>query len=346
MEHIRTSSKIRFNNMQATGLSQNIKLGAILALVAFFIHSSNDTITKLISTQGGILDNAVAMQPFQLILITNICANITYFIIAMGRGGLSALVIKRASVKIILLRAVLSILLGFVVIFSFKTFSMTQVYTMIFATPLLVTVLSVLFLGEKVRWRRWTATTIGFIGVLIAVRPSHTLLLNPIELFPLLIAVLSAIVLIITMKAIAVERSITVAYWNSLFMIVILAVPVILTWQSISSLQLLLSIISGILGGTAFFLILEANRFMPASQFAPLQYSQFIWGLVLDWQVFGILPKDIYVYIGAAIIIGSGIYTMERKRKVRIERFKPRSRKRLWLYKKNLSKKATRHDID
>ncbi len=332
--------------MHKQKISQNIKLGAILALLAFFIHSSNDTITKLVSSEGGVLNNIAGIKPFQLLLITNICANITYLIIAMGRGGFSALVIKRASVKIILLRAVLSVFLGFVVIFSFKTFAMTQVYTMIFATPLLVTVLSVFFLGETVRWRRWTATTVGFIGVLIAVRPSHTLLLNPIELFPLLIALLSAIVLIITMKAIAVERSITVAYWNSLFIVLILILPVILTWQPISSLQLFLAIISGILGGSAFFIMLEANRFMPASQFAPLQYSQFIWGLILDWRVFGILPKDIYVYIGAAIIIASGIYTMERKRKVRKERFKPRSRKRLWLYKKHLSKKAARHDIN
>lgn len=331
--------------MQAKKLSQNVKLGAILALFAFFIYSCNDSITKLVSSEGGVLGNIAGIKPFQLLLITNICANITYLIIAMGRGGFPALALKRASIKIILLRAVLSVFLGFVVIFSFKTFAMTQVYTMIFATPLLVTVLSVFFLGETVRWRRWTATTIGFIGVLIAVRPSHTLLLNPIELFPLLIALLSAIVLIITMKAVAVERSITVAFWNSLFIVSILILPVILTWSSMSKLQFLLAIVSGIIGGIAFFIVLEANRFMPASQFAPLQYSQFVWGLILDWQVFGILPKDIYVYIGAVIIIGSGIYTMERKRKLRKERFNPRSRKRLWLYKQHLSKKAARYNL-
>ncbi len=106
-----------------------------------------------------------------------------------------------------------------------------------------------------------------------------------------------------------------------------------------------LCLVSGVLGGTAFFLVLEANRFMPACQYAPLQYSQFLWGMLLDWQVFGVLPKDKYVYIGAAIIIISGIYTMERKRKVRLERFNPRSRRRLWLYKRHLSLKAKKQKI-
>lgn len=314
--------------------SQNVKIGSIIALLSFLIYSINDLLLKVVTTDGGLMHNVHGMQAMQVIFVTGSFALIPFILIALTRGGIETLKLKRAGIRLVLLRAFLGLINSIVVILSFKYFPMTQVYTMIFATPLLVTILSIPFLGEKVGWRRWTATIIGFIGVIIAVRPSSDLLQHPIQLAPLLIAVISSMAMIVTRRALAVERTVTIAVWNNIFIISFLIIPMFFLWKDMSKAQFIGCAISGFLGGIAVYLSMESNRFMPASQVAPFQYTQFIWGLLLDWQIFKKTPDSPWVYVGAAVIILSGVYTMFRARKVRRLRFKPRARRRLWLSKK------------
>ncbi len=322
------------------------KLGALLALMAFFIFSSNDSLLKIVTSKDGFLNNDNGLGAIQVIFITAIFGLIPYTCIALSRGGVYVLKLKRANFRLVFMRSIIGLLVAITVILSFKLFPMTQVYTFIFATPLLVTVFSIPFLGEKVGWRRWTATLLGFIGVLVAMRPSQELFLDPIQLLPILIPIFASIAMIVTRRALAVERSVTISVWNNLFLILFVFIPTIIMWQPMSIAQFLGCAFSGILGGTAAYISMESNRFMPASQVAPFQYTQFFWGLLLDWRIFKKIPENSWnyqgfnnwVYVGATILIFSGVYTMVRTQKVRRLRFKPRARRRLWISQKQKRK--------
>ncbi len=332
--------------MSNPNIVHNPKLGALLAIIAFFIFSSNDSLLKVVTSQGGLLSNANGLNAIQVICVTAIFALIPYTLIALSRGGVQVLKLKRASIQIILLRTFFGLCNSVAVIASFSLFPMTQVYTFIFATPLLVTVLSIPFLGEKIGWRRWSATILGFIGVLVAMRPSREMFLEPLQLLPLLIPIFSSIIMIITRRALAVERSATISVWNNLFLIICVSVPAMFLWQPMSMSQFFGCAFSGILGGIAAYISMESNRFMPASQVAPFQYTQFFWGVLLDWRLFKKIPENSWsyqgfnnwVYMGALILIFSGVYTMFRAQKVRRLRFKPRARRRLWISKSRKKK--------
>lgn len=332
--------------MTNPNITYNPKLGAVLALMAFLIFSSNDSLLKIVTSSGGLLNNDNGLNAVQVICITALFGLIPYTLIALSRGGVHVLKLKRANFRLVFLRSLFSLLNAAVVIASFSLFPMTQVYTFIFATPLLVTILSIPFLGEQVGWRRWSATVLGFIGVLVAMRPSQDLFLDPLQLLPLLIPLFSSIIMIITRRALAVERSATISVWNNLFLILFVAVPSFILWQPMSLAQFIGCASSGILGGIAAYISMESNRFMPASQVAPFQYTQFFWGLLLDWRLFKKIPENNWsyqgfnnwVYIGAMILIFSGVYTMFRTQKVRRLRFKPRARRRLWLSRKQKRK--------
>ncbi|MFV0431937.1 MAG: DMT family transporter [Alphaproteobacteria bacterium] len=321
--------------MQHSSHSHHIKIGTILALVSFFIFSSNDLLLKLITLDGGLMHNEKGANILQVMLATSFFALIPYTMIALFKWGPSAFKLQRASIKLVVLRAFFSFFNSLVVIFSFKHLPMTQVYVMIFATPLLVTILSIPFLGEKVGWRRWSATIIGFIGVVIAFRPSLAMFQDPIQLAPLSIAFFASMAIIVTKKALVIERTVTIAIWNNIFLIMYLIIPVFFVWQQMSMIQFTSCAISGFIGGTAAYLFIEANRFMPASQIAPFQYTQFLWGVLIDWRIFKKAPDSLWVYVGAIIIIFSGTYTMFRNRRLRRIRFKPRSRRYLWSRQKS-----------
>lgn len=324
----------------------NPKLGAFLALMAFLIFSSNDSLLKIVTSQDGFMNNSNGLGAIQVIFVTAIFGLIPYTLIALSRGGVQVLRLKRANFRLVFLRSVIGLSTSITVILSFKLFPMTQVYTFIFATPLLVTILSIPFLGEQVGWRRWSATILGFMGVLVAMRPSKALFLDPIQLLPILIPIFASIAMVITRRALAVERSATISVWNNIFLIFFVTLPALFLWQPMSMAQFIGCASSGILGGIAAYISMESNRFMPASQVAPFQYTQFFWGLLLDWRLFKKIPENSWsyqgfnnwVYIGAGVLIFSGIYTMFRTQKVRRLRFKPRARRRLWLSRKQKRK--------
>ncbi len=332
-------SEIRVKNPTMYKLQSMTKNKTILSIVisffAFFVFSINDMLSKIITNDNVVpwlsFDNV--MQPLQLLFLTTASTLVCYVSIAKIRGGLHVLKIRRASITIIVTRTLVNLCNSFIVILSFRSFPMVQVYAMIFATPIVITVLSVLILKEEVGWRRWSATVLGFIGVLIALNPSVEILKDPIQLLPLLIALFGGLNIIIAKKAMQRERSIAIIFWNSLITLFILLAPTVIFWQTISFLQIVIALFAGFLVATAAFSIMIANNNMPASSIAPIQYSQFVWGALIDWQVFKNPPPGANTYFGVFVIILSSFYTMIRMNKIK--------RQRRWVrVKKFINKKS------
>jgi drug/metabolite transporter (DMT)-like permease len=180
-----------------------------------------------------------------------------------------------------------------------------------FVAPLFVTALSIMFLREKVGIRRWLATLAGLIGVLIVVRPG-TAAFNIASVLPIISALTWAATLVMTRMIAGADRAITTMAFSALVGFCVLSAMVPVVWVTPSWPQILLGICIGVASTTGQWMVVMAFRFADASVLAPFSYSQLVWVTVLGFLVFTEVP-DLWTFIGAAIIIGSGIYTAHRE---------------------------------
>lgn len=199
-----------------------------------------------------------------------------------------------------------------------------------FAAPLFVTALAIPLLGEVVRWRRWAATIVGFVGVLVMVQPQAlwgdgASADMPIDgaLLGLTATFLYAVVIIVMRRLSSTESSATIVLWFSLGCTIATGVVVPFHWVTPATLlDAGLFVAIGMLGGVAQMLITDAYRWAPASLVSPLDYTGMLWATLLGFLVFDQLPSS-PVLLGAAIVIASGLYTLHRERVLGLSRSRP-----------------------
>lgn len=187
-----------------------------------------------------------------------------------------------------------------------------------FIAPLFVTALSIFFLGEKVGLRRWAATLVGLIGVMIVVRPG-TAAFHPASILPILSALGWACTLVLTRKMSGADGVVTTMAYSALVGFVVLSVAVPFYWVTPTWQQVAIGACIGIAATTGHWIVVLAFRYADASVLAPFSYSQLVWVTLLGFLMFGEVP-DIWTVGGAAIIIGSGLYTAHRERIRRAQR--------------------------
>jgi drug/metabolite transporter (DMT)-like permease len=181
-----------------------------------------------------------------------------------------------------------------------------------FVAPIFVTALSMMFLGEKVGVRRWLATIVGLFGVMIIVRPGSSAF-DPAALFPVVSAFGWACTLIMTRMISGKDRAITTMVYSSLVGLCILTAMVPLFWVTPSWREIVLGVAVGIASTTGQWIVVLAFRYADASVLAPFSYGQLVWATILGFLIFGDIP-DFWTIVGAAVIIGSGLYTAHRER--------------------------------
>ncbi|SDH91031.1 Permease of the drug/metabolite transporter (DMT) superfamily [Bradyrhizobium lablabi] len=181
-----------------------------------------------------------------------------------------------------------------------------------FVAPLLVTALSIVFLGESVGLRRWIATGVGLIGVIIILRPG-TGAFHPAAFFPLVSALCWACTLIITRMMSGTERAITVMAYSSMVGLVLLSGLVSSVWVTPTWHDIAFGIFIGVASTLGQWIVVLAFRYADASVLAPFSYTQLLWVSILGFLVFGEVP-DVWTVTGAAFIVASGLYTAHRER--------------------------------
>lgn len=181
-----------------------------------------------------------------------------------------------------------------------------------FVAPLFVTALSIIFLSEKVGLRRWIATAVGLIGVLIILRPG-TGAFHPAAFFPLVSALAWACTLIITRMMSGTERAMTVMAYSSIVGLCILSALVPFVWVTPTWHDIAFGILIGIASTAGQWIVVLAFRYADASVLAPFSYTQLLWVSILGFFIFGEVP-DAYTITGAAFIVASGLYTAHRER--------------------------------
>jgi drug/metabolite transporter (DMT)-like permease len=181
-----------------------------------------------------------------------------------------------------------------------------------FVAPLFVTALSIVFLGEKVGMRRWIATAVGLVGVLIILRPG-TGAFHPAAFFPLVSALAWACTLIMTRMMSGTERAITTMTYSSIAGLVILSALVPFVWVTPTWHDIAFGVLIGVASTAGQWIVVLAFRYADASVLAPFSYTQLLWVSFLGFMVFGEVP-DAYTVTGAAFIVASGLYTAHRER--------------------------------
>jgi drug/metabolite transporter (DMT)-like permease len=282
-------------------------LYSIYAMVlAVFMFALMDTVMKLLSQRYP------AIQVAALRSLTSLPLIAVYVGVKVGYGD-----IFRIRWPLHILRAVLGIAMLSFFAFGIRKLSLAEAYTIFFIAPAIITALSVWFLKERVDLARWIAIGVGLCGVLVVLRPSGAGFLTIGGLAVLGAAAMYAVSAITVGILARTDRSEHMVFWLMLMMSIgagLLAAP---GWvgMRVGDIPLLLGLaLSGFIGQLA---ITEAFARGDASSVAPFEYTALAWAVGLDWLLWQTLP-DGWTVVGAAIIIGSGMYLI-RHEKVHVE---------------------------
>ena len=189
---------------------------------------------------------------------------------------------------------------------------MAQVYSILFAAPLLVTVLSVPLLGERVGRHRWAAVVAGLCGVLVVLRPG-TAPLGLGHLAALMGAGATALSAIAVRKLGRSERTVILLLWPMIGNFLLTGASLGFAYRPMLAGDLALTGVIAVLGLAAGFLLILAYQAGEAANVAPMQYSQMLWAIGYGWLLFDERP-DAMTLLGSGLIIGSGLYILMRER--------------------------------
>src|SRR5436305_10095819 len=208
-----------------------------------------------------------------------------------------------------------------------------DVTTITFASPLITVALSAWILKERVRVYRWTAVGIGFIGVIVMLWPHldvarYTTATNATATLGAVLALLSAFTnagsVVQTRRLTDTETTSSIVLYFSLFCALggLLTLPFGWIMPSLPQMGALIGL--GVFGGLSHILLTESYRYAPASLVAPLDYTALLWAFIIGYWFFGELPTAT-VYVGSAIVAGSGLYVIWRERQLGLERARARA---------------------
>ena len=193
---------------------------------------------------------------------------------------------------------------------------LTVTASIFFTVPILIAMMGAPLLGERLDARRWAAILVGFAGVLVIVRPGSDAF-HPAMLLSMANAVLYALFNLMTRKLAAYDSPETIQFLPALVASALLAPFALAAWQAPQGwFEWALLCLMGVFGGTGHYLLAVAHRYAPASTLAPFLYQQILYMALFGYLVFGSVP-DKAVWVGAAIVIASGLYLFARERRGR-----------------------------
>ncbi len=260
---------------------------------------------------AGLKQLSAHYSPFQVASLRGAASLPLVLVWALATAGVAPLIRVRWSLH--LLRGVLGVAMMAAFVYAVARLPLSTTYSIFFVAPLLITAMSVPFLGEKVGPRRWIAIAIGLVGVLVLLRPTGEGLISVSAVMVLLAAVMYAISAITVRILARTDSTQSMMVWLMAMIAAGAGVLALPDWTPIRDSDWWLIAGVGIAGALGQYAITEAFRLGEASLIAPLEYTALVWGVLLDLTLWGVLP-DAITWVGAAIIVASGLYLLRRER--------------------------------
>ena len=294
-------------------------VGVAFNLTALSVFVVQDVIMKLLSDrypvwQFGVLRSVVAVSAIAMVLVLS--------------GHIHAFRPRR--VGLIVVRGLLTFCGYTCYYLAIAAMPLADAVSIMFSAPLIVTALSVPLLGERVGPRRWSAVIVGFIGVLLMVRPGFQTV-QPATFLAVAGAVTYAFGVIITRRIGAVNSGATLAMYQLLVfglasgagsVILLLLGPqaavdpsyafLTLPWVVPSWFHLGLMVLTGLVSAVGHYCLAQAYRLAPPSLVGVFEYTYFVWVVIVGYVIWGDVPSTTTL-VGVAIVIGSGVYVLRRE---------------------------------
>lgn len=231
---------------------------------------------------------------------------IPIFFLVWYYGGWQAL--QPGNLRGSILRGTMALATSLFVVLSFVYLPLADALAIIFVSPILLTALSAPFLNEAVDPRRWLAVLIGFVGVLLMVKPGQEGV-HYFLVFPIIAAFLSAGRDLVTRYLRTADNSLSLLFVSMLISFLGGTVSIVFGTQMPTLSEWFLFILAGILNSLAHLLIIQALMLAPAGTVASFRYLSLIWAAFLGYIVWGDIP-DNFKISGAILVVGAGLYVL------------------------------------
>jgi drug/metabolite transporter (DMT)-like permease len=273
---------------------------AFYALCAFAIYATHDVFVKILGAD---------YSSFQIV----------FFNVLFGMPLVTLIMMQDARPGTLLpvhpiwsaIRTVATMLTGLLAFYAFSVLPLAQVYSILFAMPLIITVLAIPILGEKVGFHRWMAVIVGLIGVLVVLRPDDVQL-ELGHLAALGAAFSGATASVIVRKIGQEERLVVLMIYPMIVTFFVMAIVLQFNYVPMPLEDMRISFLIALLGVIGTLFVIASYRLGEAAIVAPMQYSQIIWASVFGYVLFDEQMNSSAV-IGTAIIIASGLYIVLRE---------------------------------
>jgi len=273
-----------------------------MALCGFAAYSMHDAIVKYLNDY----------HTFQIIFFAMLFSYVPFSVARIIAG--KQLSVRPQHPKLASIRALLHVGALCLAFSAFSTLPLVEAYVLLFCTPLIISVLAIIFLGETIALVRWVLIILGMAGIFIVLRPSlETVQLG--HLMALGAAFCSAGSAVISRKIGGSENMAAMILFPMLTTISVSGAALYFIYQPMPLADLSLMFLVGALGLLGQFCVLSGFRLAPATFIGPMQYSQIIWAILFGYLFFN-EAVDKWVVIGSLITVASGIAMIWRERQV------------------------------
>ncbi len=290
---------------QPASASTNTSLRAILLVVATVLGFAMMNGVNKYLTQDFLVPQVVWARFF--------FANITILLFAAMRPGGWTGLFRTRRPGLQAFRSILMIASTLMFVGALSVLPLAEVEAISFAGPLFVVALSAPLLKERVPASLWVAVVLGFIGVLIIIRPGFGVMSWAAAL-PLCVALLYAAFQIATRRLGGADPQLTSLFYSGLLGLVLTTAFAPFIWRWPDTQGWFLMAASGFLGAASHFMLIKALELAPASLLQPFTYVQLVGAVIIGYVVFGNAP-DLWTWIGGLVIVGSGLYVVLRQRR-------------------------------
>jgi len=285
-------------------IRQNTTSGILLILVAMTLVPMMDGIAKVLSARYPVMEIVWARYFFHLLFLLPV---------VFAKYTVRDLLPEKPILQVI--RGGLLLASTGLFFAALAVMPLADALALVFISPLVVTALSPLLLGESVGRRRWAAVVVGFVGALIIIRPGVTDIGSG-TVMAVLAGTIYAFYLIATRKLSGTAPPLITLMYTALLGAVVMSMIVPFFWLRPSLNDLVMMMAMGGIAALGHYFLIKAVELAPVSVLAPFGYSEIIMATVIGYVLFGDFP-DNWTWIGIAVIVASGIYISLRERRVK-----------------------------